>query len=190
VARAIAPMKDRTVPVNCQSYVDLRRQLKPTIDQEHLGMLASAMLTFHTIEPATEFWELARQVKHQLDAGLKRQKMFDVATLFPTIVETYLACPDAAPATVALTNLGRIDLPDELKAVVEDLHFAVGQRVYGGIFAAAAATCQSRMTLNFLFSQPTISRETARAIAHQVTVYLEMACRQATGSEQIAQEAL
>lgn len=162
---------DKAVQVSCQSFVDLRRRLAPTVSEENLGMLASAVQTFHRVKLNNSLWQLARDVKQNLNAGLKRDDIFCISLMFRKIIEIFLNFPDWAPATVAVTNVGRIHIPDELPEL-EEISFAVGQRAYGGIFAVAASTVREKMLLNFMFSEPSISHQVAQSLADDAVAWI------------------
>lgn len=161
----------RTVSVSCQSYVDLRRRLDPIVSKENIGMLASAVQTFHKVTPNMSLWQLARDVKQNLDASLKRDDIFCVGLMFRKIIEIFLNFPDWAPATVAVTNVGRVNIPDELPEL-EEISFVVGQRAYGGIFVVAVSTVREKMLLNFMFSEPSISKDMAQSLADDVVAHV------------------
>ena len=170
--RLIGNKSSQQICLNCQSYVDLRRQIKPAINNEHLGMLASALQSFHTLTIDTEFWDLAREIRQHLTTSLKGKDIFCAALMFRKIVEDFLKNTQSAPATVAVTNIGRVSLSQNNLPNLEEISFAVGQGAYGGIFAVAASTFQEKMCLNFLFSEPSVSRDTAEILANLVVAKL------------------
>ena len=159
--------------LNCQSYIDLRRQIKPAIDNKHLGMFASALQSFHTLRIDTEFWDLAREIRQQLATSLQGKDIFCAALMFRKIVEDFLQNTQSAPATVAVTNIGRVNLSKKNLPNLEEISFAVGQGAYGGIFTVATSTFREKMCLNFLFSEPSVSRHTAESLANQVLAKLQ-----------------
>ncbi|MBO1351958.1 MAG: hypothetical protein EBE86_033395 [Hormoscilla sp. GUM202] len=62
--------------VNCYSSIDLRKRLKPLVSKDKLGVLVSTLGSFHTLGTNTSFWELARDVRQQLEVGLKGSDIF------------------------------------------------------------------------------------------------------------------
>ncbi|NJL09682.1 MAG: hypothetical protein HC908_04180 [Calothrix sp. SM1_7_51] len=57
-------------------YVDLRRRLEPQVNRENLGALAFGFTSLHNVDINTHFLDLARDVKHQLEVGLKSEDIF------------------------------------------------------------------------------------------------------------------
>jgi len=167
----ISANPNQAMQVSCQSFVDLRRRLAPTVSEENLGMLGSAVQTFHKVEPNNSLWQLARDVKQNLDASLKRDDIFCISLMFRKIIEIFLNFPDWAPATVAVTNVGRIHIPDELPEL-EEISFVVGQRAYGGILAVAVSTVREKILLNFMFSEPSISHQVAQSLADDAVAWI------------------
>lgn len=89
------------------------------------------------------------------------------------MILSLLARPNAAPVTVAISNLGQANIsrtygPFEL----EEISFVTAIAAFSGIFAVAALTFNSKMTLNFMFSQPSISQATMEILAEHVVIWL------------------
>ncbi|MEM9908361.1 MAG: hypothetical protein AAF921_25395, partial [Cyanobacteria bacterium P01_D01_bin.44] len=165
VARQLPPQNAKSVRLSCQSYLNLRSHFQPPVEASSMGVLESAVMSFHTIKPKTSFWDLAGNVKKQLENTIKQGHIFSVAILFRKIVEVFLKTPETAPATVAVNYL---DLPENQPAHLSRLNFAVGQKVYGGIFSVAVCRFQQRLFLNFVYSEPSLSPATVQQLADQV----------------------
>ncbi|MFP4099192.1 phthiocerol/phthiodiolone dimycocerosyl transferase family protein [Coleofasciculus sp.] len=188
-ARKITAVNQTDVRVSCQSFVDLRQRLKPVVSDEDMGLLASFLSSFHTLRTNPSFWELARDVKQQLDAGLKRSDIFVPVLLFKTMSESLLAHPDQVPVTVALTNVGRVNIPKVYGSFeLEEISFVPAQAVFGGVFGAAVATFEGKMLLNFVFSEPSISREMMESLADSVISCIVDVCKNSTSTQQPSPE--
>lgn len=163
----------------CRSMVDLRRRLSPIVGHENLGELASAISTFHTVTDRTDFWQLARDVKQAIEKGLARGEMFSIMTLFKALFNDLIVEPDnsplanKAPLTVDVSNVGKIDIPVNYGSLeLEDICFMPSQGIFGGVFFAAVATFRDKMTFNFAFSEPSISRGTVEGLIEETFSYL------------------
>lgn len=173
-ARLRAENGAKSICLSCQSYLDLRSQLHPPIAADSLAVLESAVISTHTVKPQTSLWELAGKVRKQIDISIQQGHLFSVAVMLKRIVEVYLKAPRSAPATIAVNhlNLPFPSLPD-LKAI----HFAIGQKVYGGIFSVSLCTFQQQLFFNFIYSDPSLGAETVNQLADQVLLILSrVAC--------------
>jgi NRPS condensation-like uncharacterized protein len=170
--------KVKNVPVNCRSALDLRTRLKPPVGDENMAPLVSFLMSFHTLQPQTSFWELARDIKKQLDVGLKSNDIFCPALIFRKIVDSLFARPNQVPVTVSITNIGRINIPKFYGSFeLEEISFVPSQSAFGGVFAVAVSTFTEQMILNFMFSKPSISQETMELLGNDVLACIVDACR-------------
>jgi NRPS condensation-like uncharacterized protein len=184
-ARKITTVKKTDVCLSCESYVDLRRRLKPVVSDEDMSLLASSLTSFHTLRTNTSFWELARDVKQQLEAGLERGNIFSVVLMSRKIIESLLAQPDKTPITVALTNVGRVNIPKVYGPFqLEEISYYPAKAAFGGIFTGAVATFEGKMVLNFIFSEPSISRETMETLVDSVMSCIVEVCDSSTSTRQ------
>lgn len=176
-ARKIADLQKRDVRLSCRSYVDLRRRLKPVISEENISILASSLTSFHILHPNTLLWELARNVTQQLEAGLKRDDIFSVVLMSKKIIESLLSRPNEVPVTVALTNVGRINIPRVYGPFeLEEISYIAAQAAFGGVFGAAVTTFAGKMILNFMFSEPSLGRDTMESLVNNAILCLVEAC--------------
>ena len=177
VTNKIRKNKNKKVNVSCASYVDLRRRIKPKVFPENMGMFISFLTSFHTLETETLFWELARDVTRQINKGLKRKDMFKPLLMLRKIVEYFLADSEKVFATISVTNIGVIKIPQiPGKLTLEEISFVPSNVVFNGIFTVAVATFNEKMILNFTVSQPSISQETLELLADDVVYFLTETC--------------
>ena len=167
----------KKVNISCASYVDLRRRFKPEVPPEKMGMLISFLTSFHTIKSEILLWELARDVTRQINKGLKYKDMFKPLLMLRKIVENLLINYETIFATISVTNIGRIKIP-EIKGVLtlEEISFVPSNVVFNKIFTVAVATFNDKMILNFTASQPSISQETLESLANNVIYSLSEVC--------------
>ncbi|MBD2569650.1 phthiocerol/phthiodiolone dimycocerosyl transferase family protein [Anabaena lutea] len=169
VARKILKNHQKDVRVNCLSYLDLRKRLQPKVNEENLAVLATSMMGFHRIKPNTSFWDLAREVKHNLEAGIKRQDIFNMILIAKQLIDFSLIFPKQIAATVSVSNIGKVNIPaayGELE--LEEISFAASHSLYAGVLVIHVATFQGKMLLNFVFSQPSISQKTMESLVTNV----------------------
>lgn len=178
VGSHITAGKVKNVPVNCRSAIDLRTRLKPVISDKNMAPLVSFLMSFHTLQPQTSFWNLAQDIKKQLDIGLKGNDIFCPVLIFRKIVDSLFACPNQVPLTVSITNIGRVNIPKLYDSFeIEEISFVPSQSAFGGVFAVAVSTFAEEMVLNFMFSKPSISQETMEILANEVLGCIVDACR-------------
>jgi NRPS condensation-like uncharacterized protein len=169
--------KLKNVPVNCRSAIDLRTRLKPPVSDENMAPLVSFLMSFHTLQPQTSFWDLAREIKKQLEVGLKGNDIFCPVLIFKKIVDSLFARPNQVPLTVSITNIGRVNIPKFYGSFeLEEISFVPSQSAFGGVFAVAVSTFAEQMVLNFMFSKPSISQETMEILANDVLTCIVDAC--------------
>lgn len=177
VTNKIRKNKFKKINISCASYVDLRRRITPEVPPEKMGMLISFLTSFHTIKSEILFWELARDVTRQINKGLKHKNMFKPLLMLRKIVENFLVNSETILATISVTNIGRVKIP-EVKGVLtlEEISFVPSNVVFNKIFTVAVATFNDKMTLNFTVSQPSISQETLESLANEVIYSLTEVC--------------
>ncbi|MEM6755370.1 MAG: alcohol acetyltransferase, partial [Cyanobacteria bacterium P01_C01_bin.38] len=138
-----------------RSSVNLRTRLQPQLDNENLGAIASAVLSFHNFQMNDSFWDLARDIKVKLEENLAKGEAFRQILMFKSIMTFFLKNPYQSAVSAALTNIGRVNIPYSYgKFELEEISFVPAQSAFGGVFAAAVSTFRGKMLLNFMFSQP------------------------------------
>ncbi|WP_413173817.1 phthiocerol/phthiodiolone dimycocerosyl transferase family protein [Anabaena azotica] len=168
VARKIFQPNQKSVRVNCLSHLDLRRRFQPPISEEHLSTLATSLMGFHDIKTHTSFWELAREVKQTLETGIKHGDIFNMVLIAKHLINFCFLFPQQVAATVSLSNIGKVNIPKTYGELeLEEISFAGSHALYAGMFILNVATFQDKMLLNFVFSQPAISRETMEELVDQ-----------------------
>ncbi|MBW4634914.1 MAG: alcohol acetyltransferase [Iphinoe sp. HA4291-MV1] len=177
VARKIGKGKRKDVQLSCLSYLDLRRRLESIITDEHMGVLASPVMGFHTIYANTSFWELARDVKQHLETVTKHSDVFKMILMSKELIKFFLAVPKEVSATVSVSNIGKVNIPKVYGSFeLEEISFAGSNSLYAGVFATNASTFQGKMLLNFVFSQPSISQDTMETLVNNVVSCIIEVC--------------
>jgi hypothetical protein len=173
----------KKIHLACGTAVNLRNRLNPTLSHENLGAVASVLLSFHTLHKNTSFWTLAREVKQQLKVGLENNDIFCLPFIFKTLVKFTLAqLSRALGMAVGVTNVGKINIPKVYGAYeLEFICFAPSMVAFEGNLSATVTTFEEQMLINFMFSEPSISRETAELLTNEVVSCLAEACQREDG---------
>ena len=159
------------------SSVSLRSRLQPQLNNEHLGAIASAVISFHNFGLNDNFWYLAQDIKYKLEKALANGDAFRQLFIFKTIMTPFLKNPYQSAISAALTNVGRINIPYNYGQLeLEEINFIPAQSAFGGIFSAAVSTFRGKMLLNFMFSQPSISTETVENLASDMICIISEVC--------------
>jgi NRPS condensation-like uncharacterized protein len=168
VTKEILQFQQKNMRVNCLSYLDLRKRVQPPISEENLAILATSLMGFYTIKTHTSFWELAREVKQNLEVNIKHGDIFNMILVAKHLINICLLFPQQVAATVSVSNLGKVNIPNAYGELeLEEISFAGSHALYAGMFILHAATFQEKMLLNFVFSQPGISREAMECLVDQ-----------------------
>jgi NRPS condensation-like uncharacterized protein len=161
VSKEITKSHKDNIRVSCLSYLDLRRRLQPEISQKNMTVLAASLMAFYRITNHTSFWELARKVKHTLHEKINRGEIFQMIFLAKYLINFSLLFPNEIAPTVSVSNVGKVNIPHNYGELeLEEISFVGSHALYAGMFIVHAATFQEKMTLNFVFSQPSLNRET------------------------------
>ncbi len=161
VCRTVIQSHENNIKVSCLSYLDLRRRLKPTISEENMTVLATSLMEFYRVTNNMPFWELARKIKHNLNKKINKGEIFQMIFLAKHLINFSLLFPNQVSPTVSVSNVGKVNIPHTYGELeLEEISFAGSHALYAGMFIVNATTFQEKMTLNFVFSQPSINRQT------------------------------
>ena len=175
--KKITAGKKTNVNLSCWSSINLRNRLKPKVSDEHLGVLVSGDISCHNLRTNTSFWDLARNRKQQMEASIEGDQVFCSALLIELLTDFLLTYPRQMFATVGVTNVGRVNIPSDYGVFeLEEISFVPALGAFGGL-CVAAVTFEEKMVLNFMFSEPAISQETAEILADHVLACIVEACK-------------
>ncbi|MBU7014077.1 MAG: hypothetical protein HXS52_06580 [Theionarchaea archaeon] len=160
-----------SITVNCMSPVDLRPFLNPPLGEE-LGFFASMVITAHKFHDNSTFWDLARNVRHQVQNSIQSGGPFVFISLLDKLTprdaqpsEFAKRASEIYPAPIMVTNLRHIAMPREYGSLnLGKLHFAVSNKAVPDLFNAAVATFAERLAINFSYVEPVVSPERAHAL--------------------------
>lgn len=173
VSKQLTKSHEDNIRVSCLSYLDLRRHLQPEISQENMTVLAASLMGFYRITNNICFWELARKVKQTLNKKINQGEIFQMILIAKQLIDFSLLFPNQVSATVSISNVGKINIPHSYGQLeLEEISFVGSHALYAGMFIVHAATFQEKMTLNFVFSQPSLHRETMEKIVDNCINYI------------------
>jgi NRPS condensation-like uncharacterized protein len=165
VCKQLTKSYEDHIKVSCLSYIDLRKRLEPRINAENMAVLATSLMGFYRIKNNISIWELARKIKNDLNQKINQGEIFNMIFLAKHLINFALLFPNQVSATISVSNVGKVNIPrvyGELE--LEEISFVGSHALYAGMFIVHAATFQEKMTLNFVFSQPAINRQTMERI--------------------------
>ena len=89
------------------------------------------------------------------------------------LINFSLLFPNQVSATVSVSNVGKVNIPHTYGELeLEEISFVGSHALYAGIFIVHAATFQEKMTLNFVFSQPSLNRHTMEKLVDNCISYI------------------
>jgi NRPS condensation-like uncharacterized protein len=160
-AQTITNHQQHNIRINSFSHIDMRKRLEPEISQEEMGIFSTLLMEFHTIKPKKSFWELAREIKQQLEQNIKLGDIFKMILLAKPLINFMLDFPRQIAATVSISNAGKLNFSHSYGELeLEEISFAGSYPLYAGMFIIHTNTFQGKMFLNFVFSLPALSQET------------------------------
>jgi NRPS condensation-like uncharacterized protein len=177
IAKAISGNQKENLCLSCISYVNLRQRLQAEISDNDLGMLVAPINLFHNVKTTEEdnnlFWNLARNVKQKLKASLENDDIYSNLLSSRILASLLLNNPNQMLSSLAVSNIGRVDIAEvygEFK--LEEITFLTSVALFAGIIVVSASTFNQKMSLNFMFSEPSISSKTIEKIADYAIAYL------------------
>ncbi|BAZ87413.1 phthiocerol/phthiodiolone dimycocerosyl transferase family protein [Dolichospermum compactum] len=173
VSKQLTKNHEDNIRVSCLSYLDLRRRLQPEISTENMTVLAASLMKFYRITNNTSFWELARKVKHNLNQKIHKGEIFQMIFLAKHLINFSLLFPNQVSPTVSVSNVGKVNIPHSYGELeLEEISFVGSHALYAGMFIVHAATFQEKMTLNFVFSQPSLNHQTMERLVDNCIDYI------------------
>ncbi|MBE9050269.1 alcohol acetyltransferase [Nostocales cyanobacterium LEGE 11386] len=178
VASKVNKGNRKPIRLNCLSAIDLRKYLEPKINDHHMAVLASFIMGFHTIQTNKSFWGLAREVKQNLETSIKRGDIFKTILVTQQMMKVCFTYPKQVAGTVLLSNIGKVNIPKIYgEFELEEISFASSQSLYAGVLISHVSTFQGKMLLNFVFSEPSISRDSMEELVNSFMHRISQICK-------------
>lgn len=120
------------VVLKCMSPLSLRNHLIPPIGED-FGAYYTRELTYHNIQPGRDFWEVAREAKHQLNQVLTNGKIYagvlkvsEFLSTKPDAIALRQYVNELIGSELTVTNLGRLNIPEQFGLLqLRQLHLTV-----------------------------------------------------------------
>jgi NRPS condensation-like uncharacterized protein len=164
------------VLVSCSSNVNLRASCFPPVASEHLGCFVSHITTTHRAESNTNFWELARECRSNINQ-LVHDKVPHYQASNAELLNKYqpsflLQIAEhnmGRNTTTHVSNLGQWNVKPSYGSIrLESFHFTTGQNLVGTCFWLGTTTINQKLCCTFTYTDPLMSTKTAEALADAV----------------------
>ena len=160
--------------MSCVTPVNMRHHFSISVDK-HIGDFISQAIHYQFIDDTGSLWDDAREVREaltkEINAGGDIQAIRGCSGYLAKFSHPIDPIPFMrelfeSSAPVAATNLGRLDIPEQFGDIIlEELHFTVSINADAKSgFAISVTTFRGRLTINFLYAEPYISKERANRI--------------------------
>ncbi|OUL23771.1 condensation domain-containing protein [Nostoc sp. 106C] len=167
--------------IKCLSPFNLRNYLTIAVG-ENFGEYIARVVTSHSLNQQTQFWDLARQVKHQINLAVREKKIYQgssVAKSFlstkPNKITVRQYAKDITSSDIGITNLGRLDIPVHQGGLeLEKLYFTVTGYRHQPIIVAIATT-GGKMCVTFRYQESLIPSVSAQRINSKAVEKLRQA---------------
>lgn len=161
VTATVWPSRSSQHPVclTCCTPTNLREHLHPPLPRE-VGLMVAPAVTLHHVSPASAPWSLAREigasVRRCRDLGDLYTGLLSQSSLLPARISPRLAARmlyNPLFGTVAVTNLGRLDLPlDPGPFRLRALHFVPSNQPFASFISLSVASIETGMSLVFNYN--------------------------------------
>ena len=160
VVKHLNNVEQQSLNISCRSAVDMRRRVRPTIEDSDVSAYVSALTSLHTISSKTSLWQLAGEVTSQIRERLKTSEIYDTISGYKQSAEYLLKHPEVVPFSTYVSNLGQVRIPSNYgNFKLESIHYALSNTVMNSAFSVAVSTFEGQMTLNFLGTLPSLKPE-------------------------------
>ncbi|KOP23097.1 hypothetical protein AMR41_27705 [Hapalosiphon sp. MRB220] len=156
--------------IKCLSPFNLRNYLTIAVG-ENFGEYIARVVTSHSLNQQTQFWDLARQVKHQINQAVVDKRIYEggsKAKSFlntkPDKIKVRQYAKNITSSDIAITNLGRLEIPVHQGGLeLEKLYFTVTGFRHQPIIVAIATTA-GKMCVTFRYQESLIPSVSAQRI--------------------------
>jgi Condensation domain len=179
VYQKLASGNHDNVCMSCQSFVDLRRRLEMKMSKEQMALLASSVHGFHTVKVSTSFWELAHDIKRQIEVSVENGDIYNSILISKFFANLSLLGASQVTPTIALSNIGKVDISESYGVLeLEEISYVGSNSLFGDIFGATVLTFREKIFLNFVHVEPSISQDTMHVLIDNVKSYLMEVCNE------------
>ncbi|MCP6761911.1 MAG: condensation domain-containing protein [Fischerella sp. CENA71] len=167
---AVETSSSKETHLKCLSPFNLRNYLTIAVG-ENFGEYIARVVTSHSLNQQTQFWDLARQVKHQINQAVVDKTIYEggsKAKSFlntkPDKIKVRQYAKNITSSDIAITNLGRLEIPVHQGGLeLEKLYFTVTGFRHQPIIVAIATTA-GKMCVTFRYQESLIPSVSAQRI--------------------------
>jgi NRPS condensation-like uncharacterized protein len=171
------------VLISCSSSVNLRGSCFPSIDSSHLGCFVSNVTISHHVQIDTNFWELARECKSNIDQLIYHKVPHDRVSnpelrdkYQPSFIAQLAEHNMGRSTTTHVSNLGQFNFPTAYGSIqLESFYFAAGLSLIGTCLWLGAVTVNQKICCTFTYTHPLISTKTAAVLVNSTIEILDRA---------------
>ncbi|MDJ1181754.1 phthiocerol/phthiodiolone dimycocerosyl transferase family protein [Roseofilum casamattae] len=169
---------EKGIYLSCLSPVDLRKRLNPPVGDENIAIAYSVLKSFHHLNEVTSFWDLARDVSQQIKERLETEEIYNSILNYKERTELRLEHPELTSSSIFVTNIGQVSIASNYEPFeLEEISYAVSTTAMGSVFGVAVSTWKRKMTLNFIWVEPLVNRETIEGAIAKTISYLSNFCK-------------
>lgn len=157
--------------IGCITPINIRHRFRISIGED-IGNFITGSYHYQLIDDKSSLWDAAREVKKSLAWELEHGKDVEVILNIGNFFKENSTPADMArdmdkvvpPLTV--TNFGRVNIPEQYgNILLEELHPVSNFYPRKNRITIVVLTYRGRMTMDFFYSEPFLSKERARLIA-------------------------
>ena len=179
----LADAKVERAGVTFGTPINVRPMLLPAVG-EQVGFYVSMSTYRAVVDAKQKFWDLARAVRRQLETGNARGDPLAMIDLLPRLIRLIGAdrldprallerFERSVASTSGLTNLGRLTIATvHGPLTIEDCHFAASPSALGD-FLSTATSLNGRIFWNFVWPDPVLTPEHAKALVDGIVARLK-----------------
>jgi len=171
------------ITIKCLSPLNARNYLVAPVGSD-MGVYIVLPVTTHKLQLKSDFWDVAREVKHQINEVVAQGKMFEGIPKLKTFL-----CTKPSPNSVyqqvlkrgddlAVSNLGRLDIPQQFGNL--HLRAIYGPTLLGSenVKVVSVATLGGKMFFTFACLESVTSQADAKQIQARVMQLIREAVNQ------------
>lgn len=170
------------ISFSCSSSINLRKYNLPEIGRNYIGCFISRVDNIHTLTENTNFWDLARECKKQVNSSINETinnlingKGFDNISRL-SIRKSLEENSTGRTQTINISNRGKFDLAKSYgKLKIKEIYFTAGQHIFGPCLWLGAVTFHQQLFCSFVHVTPLISSTTMNYFADNVVSIIEKA---------------
>jgi len=156
--------------LKCLSPLNIRNYLEPPIG-ENFGAYYTGGLISYQLSNSPNFWEVARELKYQINHLMEDGKMFDKVPKFraflstkPDPIATRQYVENLIGSDITVTNLGRLNIPHQYGVLQLQKLYLTVTGIKNEPIIVGVATIGDNMFITFRYLESLISQASAQRI--------------------------